>query len=269
MIFVFTILAFVGSSWALPRVYCPVPVEVNSFTKLKEYELYFKENRIQTIGPFATMTHVDQFIFEYEKFPRNLKRELIKNDATITLIDGKGVSDDPTFKDIQTYDGRNWDSVPGAGGAPFAAKAAKKYKKGLETYCKQASCSEEKLEQLREIQTEFPTRIVVNSLYKNHGSTNAVLHEFAHTLDSLYAANGASNSELWLNVTKATPGYEEFILKILGPYGINFPNEAFAELFAYYFACPESRAHMETETPELAEFFLKISQSKSFKEIFH
>lgn len=157
---------------------------------------------------------------------------MVRRGGKVHLIEGFGVSEDPTWTNQNsTKDGRGWNSVPGAGGAPYA---------------------------------RMPTRIVVNRLYEGHGSTNLVLHEHAHSLDSTYTSHGVSSSQLWKNLMRENPEVNNFLDRKCGDYCNTDERERFAELFAIYHDCGGGKAAMVREIPRIAEFFRTF---KSVKEL--
>jgi hypothetical protein len=168
-----------------------------------------------------------QFAFEFSKFPENLRKELYEADGRIHLLSGQGVSEDPSWTgETKTFDGRPWSSVPGAGGFPYQSNDAHSY----------------------------PTRVVVNHLYDEHGSMDLVLHEQAHTLDSIYSLKGISSSNAWKRVTGEGSGFPKFMMRYCGKYCADHADEGFAEAFALYYTCDSSRHAVEKNAPETAQF---------------
>jgi hypothetical protein len=147
------------------------------------------------------------------------------------LIQGQGVTEDPTWGSYaRTFDGRDWSNVPGAGGAPYSAGA----------------------------QALAPTRIVVNRLYEGHGSVNLVLHEHGHSLDSVYSYRGISGSGAWLRHLNESPALRGFLTEICGTYCTDYPQEGFAEAFAYYHSCAAAREELTRKTPAVAKFLEEL-----------
>jgi hypothetical protein len=204
--------------------------------ELDELTPYLASQSIKLVTPHADPHYIEQFIHEYEKFPLTLRRELVGAGARINLIQGGGVTDDPSWNraDNLTFDGRGWSNVPGSGGFPYTRPAV-------------------------------PTRIVINHLYEHHGSTNLVLHEHGHSLDSIYNHNTVSNSKTWKKLV-ASEQTMSFLGKICGNYCTENRNEGFAESFAYYHACDASRTQMEREAPELAEFFKNFQSVRGMQQ---
>lgn len=174
---------------------------------------------------------VMDFLSEYQKFPLHLREEMISRRAKIHLIHGHGVTDDPSWgMSKKTFDGRDWSTVPGAGGSPKWGR---------------------------------PTRIVVNRMYEGHGSENLFLHEHAHALDSTYKTDGVSSSREWRSVLKNSPNAESYLSRICRDNYCLVEREGFAELFTRYFNSEETRLEIEQELPLIAEFFRNLKSIKN------
>lgn len=226
--------AFAHEITTVNRRSCPqVPVPAPAPT-LESLQPKLNANKIEILaGNTVTGGNVARFLGEYEKFPASLRTEMINRGAKIRLMEGTGVGIDPTLEAAVTTEGtRTWDQVPGAGG---------------------------EIEGSRNV----PTRIAVNHLYDKHGASNLVLHEHAHTLDSIYGRQSLSKSDVWKNLMATTPKSAEFTRSICGQYCLDREEERFAELFSYYFACEDSRKHLEEELPAVAEFFSKMNSVSS------
>lgn len=212
---------------------CPKPTEMDSLTPAERTKKFSRELVLKTTGIQAT--HLDQFLFEYEKFPQSLREEMRNEGATIHLVYGEGVTADPTWgRSMFTKDGRDWSKVPGSGGAVYSFP-------------------------------KNPTRIVVNHLYDRHGSVNLVLHEHAHTLDHLYSEKDLSASKAWKALIEDEQN-QNVMRGICGYYCLTDVRESFAELFAYYHACEETREHMEQVLPTIADFMRNLTNVKEFKQ---
>jgi hypothetical protein len=202
------------------RHYCP---QVAKTTDITDIKAYLKTNRI------FLKTEVDseyqaQFLNEYQKFPNDLRLKMIEAGAVIHLIQGSGISEDPTWVSAdKTFDGRSWAKVPGGGGVPWMKKNA-------------------------------PTRIVPNHLYDQHGSSNLFLHEHGHSLDSIAEEKTISSSAEW-RVIATSEQTLKFLKVACGSYCTDNVNEGFAELFAYYHACAETKKDVETYLPDVVSFF--------------
>lgn len=211
------------------RKSCAAPVSNAGTKTLADYSAELQANNVNVVpGNTVQPANVDVFLQHYNKFPAPLRSEMVQRGARITIMEGEGVKSDPTFTFAQTWDGRDWSKVPGSGG---------------------------EVSQHHNI----PTRIVVNSLYHNHGSSDLLLHEHAHTLDSLYSRHGVSESPAWTNIMSAAPSHMEMASLLCGTYCSENPEEAFAELFAYYFSCDATKKHMEEKAPKLADFFKNLT----------
>lgn len=232
---------------SIGRVFCPQP-RSRGTNKISAYRKLLAQNNIIIKSPEIKTNLLEDFLFEFKKFPVDLKNEMIEAGIKIHLIQGLGVAQDPTwFIDPQTldaefderektFDGRSWQTVPGSSGT------------GL-SYAK------------------VPTRIVVNRLYDRsqthgHGSINLFLHEHAHSLDSLTSLRGISQSETWQQLLRETPRTSQFLLAVCGQYCVDHSEEAFAELFAYYYGCSASRNHMTKILPEFADYFKNLRSVK-------
>ncbi len=190
---------------------------------------FLKSNRIK-MKTEIDHAFVARFLNEYKKFPNNLRLKMIEVGAVIHLIQGNGVSDDPTWNGgKKTFDGRPWSDVPGGGGIP-------------------------------ELKKKFPTRIVVNHLYDRHGSSNLFLHEHAHSLDRIRMDSPISSSIDWKEVTQ-TQDVQKFLKVICGTYCVENANEGFAELFAYYHACTATKKDVEMYLPEVAKYISNLADS--------
>jgi hypothetical protein len=222
------------TSGLISRRSCPEAVVPDPAPTLESLQPKFAPNNIEVMrGSTVTGANVSRFLTEYEKFPQYLRTEMVGRGAKIRLMEETGVGRDPSMTATRTTEGtRDWVDVPGSGGEAIRG-------------------------------SNVPTRIAVNHLYENHGASNLVLHEHAHTLDSIYERQGVSKSKVWMNLMNSSTATREFTLEICGQYCMDREEERFAELFAYYFACEASRKHLEEEVPAVAEFFSKLTNVKS------
>jgi len=236
ILFVFTLSGLSIAQTPIPvgaRRTCPRPAEPASPRSMEELRPILEANKIEildnnTVSPL----NVENFLSNYNMMPENFRNEMIRGGAEIRLMEGTGVGIDPTLTATTTVEGtRQWINVPGAGG---------------------------------NVRANVPTRIAVNHLYDNHGSLNLVLHEHAHTLDSLYGDHALSSSPAWTNLMAGTPRATEFLNVLCTDQYCtpDKPIEAFAELFTYYYACESSRSHMEEIVPEIAEFFSRFNSAR-------
>lgn len=183
---------------------------------LNQYSILLKTASVE-------QKYLVQFAFEFAKIPRELRIKLVGGNGRTHLIQGNGVPEDPTWDSLEstTSDGRLWSSLPGSGGMP--------------TY-------------------GVPTRIVVNRIYEGTGAVNLVLHEHAHAIDSLSSYNGISNSKEWKQLFANNIQFKRFLGEICGSYCAESSSEAFAETFAFYYACEATRQTLQSRVLEIAEF---------------
>ncbi len=221
--------AEVGPKRSCPEASAEVPRRMNLQRNLRREGV-----RLVTQG--IEDSHLKQFYNELMKFPRSLRSELVRAGARIHLIQGEGIASDPTWN-VTAEDsmiGRPFSEIPGGGGFPWM---------------------------------QVPTRIVVNNLYERgqhgHGSVNLLLHEHAHTLDYIFQDRRLSDSQTWSAALGRTPNLPAFLQMLCtANHCVNHGDEAFAELFAYYHACSETRSHMVQEVPALAEFFRNFRSAR-------
>lgn len=222
------------TSGLISRRSCPETPVPNPAPTMESLKPKFEANNIEIMsGSTVTGSNASRFLTEYEKFPASLRTEMVSRRARIRLMEETGVGRDPSMTATRTTEGtRDWVDVPGSGGEAIRG-------------------------------SNVPTRIAVNHLYENHGASNLVLHEHAHTLDSIYERQGVSKSKVWMNLMNSSTATREFTLEICGQYCMDREEERFAELFAYYFGCDATRKHLEEEVPAVAEFFSKLTNVKS------
>jgi len=233
------LVAVTSSAFAAKRIRCaPESKVAPAGNTLSDYENFFELNKIVP-KTNVSVSYVEQFKNEFKKFPSHLHMELVRAGNKIHIMEGAGVTVDPTWEPSfeKTFDGRPWSEVPGGGGS-----TARGYKKA-------------------------PTRIVINSLYQKHGSANMFLHEHAHSLDSISSIHGISNSLTWSQVLNNEPGVNTFLQQICGNYCTENVEEGFAELFANYHGCTESREQMEREIPHVSKFFSRFNSTKNLTRI--
>lgn len=221
------------------RIRCaPESTYVPPGTTLESYSDFF---RLYSVVPKTevSLTYVEQFKNEMSKFPLSLQRELNRAGNKIHILEGEGVTVDPTWEPVheKTFDGRPWSDVPGSGGS-----TARGHKKA-------------------------PTRIVINSMYAKHGSANLLLHEHAHSLDSISTLHGISNSLVWTRIQEMEPGVTKFLDQVCGKYCTENVEEGFAELFANYYGCAKSRQQMEQELPLVSKFFSRFHSTKKISSL--
>jgi hypothetical protein len=224
-----------GAMW----IRCPETSKVVPEGKtIADYQSFFRANNIIPKTEL-TLSFVEQFKNEFEKFPPTLTAELIRAGNKIHIMEGTGVTADPTWPatDVYTFDGRPWSKIPGGGGS-----TARGY-------------------------SITPTRIVINHLYDGQGSADMLLHEHAHSLDSIYDYHGISHSRVWEELLSVEPNHFDFMTKICGKYCTDNLEEGFAEYFANYHGCEQTRGQMEKEVPRIAEFFRRFTTTKNLDSI--
>lgn len=233
------LLACSFEALAISRIKCP---EANpDLAKGKSehyYQSFMNKNKIVAVTP-VTSTFMEMFKQEFEKFPKGLHRELKRAGNVIHVMEGPGVTVDPSWdkNHVTTHDGRPWAEVPGSGG-----------------YSVQGYLM-------------VPTRVVINHLYDKHGTVSMLLHEHGHSLDSIKDFHGISKSQLWSDLLRDEPRTTDFLQAVCGKYCVNNIEEGFAELFAHYYACDESRQQLQRELPRTAEFFRRFTSTKKLDTI--
>ncbi len=207
-------------------------VSLSVIAKEESREDFFKRHNIILKSESIDEAHLDDFITQVKKFPESLMQEMISRKAKIHLIQGQGVTDDPTWGfSFSTFDGRSWSDVPGAGGNPRWGK---------------------------------PTRIVVNRLHEGHGSVNLFLHEHGHALDSTYKTDGASNSKAWKELLKREH-IKEYLSSICKKDYCLVPREAFAETFARFYESYDTRNELLGKVPEIHKFYENLHNVRNLK----
>lgn len=224
----------------IKMITCPRASDVVPEGKqVSDYQDYLRANNIVPMTALSA-NFLEQFKNEFSKFPERLHKEMMKAGLVVHIMEGEGVTVDPTWdkNEITTFDGRPWSEVPGSGGSTA---------KGF---------------------LMNPTRVVINHLYDKQGSVNMLIHEHAHSLDSIESTHGISHSQVWTDLLADEPKAMEFLEKIcVAGYCSNNVQEGFAELFSHYYSCEESRAQMEREIPKIADFFRRFDSVKRLKNI--
>ena len=210
----------------IQKVSCPISLAPTTVRSLAELNTILKENKINLVSG-ADPKNIEAFLIEFYKFPANLRKKISDAGIKINLMEGEGVTVDPSWKTSETEKqkaenalkmlDRDWNTTPGSGGNKSS-----------------------------------PTRIVINHLHERHGASNLFLHEHAHALDSMKKNKGISDSPEWKAIM-AAPNFSKFSTAVCGNY-CELPDEAFAEMFSYYNACPASKKQLESEVPELAKY---------------
>lgn len=235
-----TVVPQVPSTRILKRG-CPRPPLSGAAPALPDITAQMAAENITVVaGAVSDTRYLSRFMEDFNKFPAPLRDEMKRNGSRVNLIFGRGVSEDPSWAAEAarsanpngwqtTHDGRPWSEVPGSGGSLGTAPT--------------------------------PTRIVVNRLYEGHGASNLFLHEYGHTLDSMYGEHAITASAPWQQALSRDARSRDFIQAICGNYcnDAAHPEEAFAELFAYYHACSETNTHMKQFLPNVANFFDRLT----------
>ncbi|AMX83553.1 toxin [Geobacillus subterraneus] len=93
---------------------------------------------------------------------------------------------------------------------------------------------------------------------KGHGSVNLELHEFAHSLDHIVFERIHETDEfqaIWREeAPRLFPGESYFL---------TYPEEYFAESFAYYYASDETRETLRTAAPDTYAFIRRLAERAS------
>jgi hypothetical protein len=242
---------------------------------VESYSAFMQDNRIKIVTPTFDLKNLQEFFFEYNKIPDVIRVEMLKAGAALNLINGQSVMDDPSWDPSQvlTFDGRKQDTVTGAGGSPSASKTYKNYIKSMANFCSYAGAAgtDERCQKdwTKEPVKVYPSRMVINRMYPDehgvasHGSVNMVLHEYAHGMDNIYKERGVSKGANWDLLFKDATirDYMKVACKA-SDYCLNNSNEAFAELFAFYHSCDETRDHMVKNAPKLSKYFGTLSLKK-------
>lgn len=218
------------------RYTCPNAPEFFKTRSMETLALVLKEKNIEILsGNSVKPENIEKFLYEFNKFPLPLLQEMISRKARVRIMESSGVGIDKELIELndesdprQKGDHRQWINIPGAGGL-------------VDDYF------------------NIPTRIAINHLYQNHSATNLVLHEHAHTMDSLYGENAISNSTTWRSLVSSNPKINPFTIGICGKYCLEREEERFAELFAYYHNCKATKDHLEKELPVVAHFFKNMT----------
>lgn len=217
---------------------CPQPALTGAAPDIATLQPTLDQNNIRIVAGTLTDTRqLQRFLDDFNRFPEPLREEMKRNGSRINLIIGTGVTDDPSWQEearrgtrpqdwVTTHDGRSWNNIPGSGGSLGRSGT--------------------------------PTRIVINRLYDGHGATSLFLHEYGHTLDSMYGEHAIARSQVWKDTLARDSRSTEFLTALCPA---NYcadpahPEESFAELFAYYHACSETRSHLQRIMPNTAYFF--------------
>lgn len=163
----------------------------------------------------------------YSRLPVNLLITLRQRNRGIDLV-ADNVTNHPAMESYANRrprgwaEGRTWSEVPGAGATG-----------------------------------RHGTIIAGNSLHRGHGSVDLILHEVGHTVDRYFKDRDGtmdfSNTRIFSEVNSATP-FEALYGRSAG-YQSSNDEENFAEMFALYFATPETRQHLSEIFPAGHSYF--------------
>ncbi|OCA90848.1 toxin [Bacillus sp. FJAT-27225] len=155
-----------------------------------------------------------EMIRRIAKLPQPLLNRIDEEGIRVRLFEGN-LTDNPTASHLKGKtprgytNGATWDSVPGIGGAEIVLVKIGASEKG-----------------------------------KGHGSINLELHELAHSIDHLVYKDFSDQDSfqaIWKKErTELFPGRDYFII---------YPEEYFAEAFAYYYFSAESNAFLKSTAP--------------------
>jgi Pro-Pro endopeptidase len=151
---------------------------------------------------------------------------LVNNNIHIKFFAGQ-LTDEPTAAHLKgikprgySEDGPLWDDVPGIGGSKLVLAKIGHSEKGM-----------------------------------GHGAINLELHELAHTIDK-YIYYGVRYDQEFQRIW----GAETEALFPNNPYLNNYPEEYFAEVFAYYYLSPVSRSFLMQKAPLTYRYLVQLEQ---------
>ncbi|MFB6466103.1 toxin [Cytobacillus sp. Hz8] len=157
-------------------------------------------------------------ISRIDRLPTSLLQKINDQNIVIKLFTGK-LTDNPTASHLKGKtprgytSGRTWDSVPGIGGSKTVLVKIGASEKG-----------------------------------NGHGSVNLELHELAHSIDR-YVYHNLRSHPSYLKIWNE----EKYELFPNQTYFLSFPEEYFAESFAYYYMGGEYHAELKEKAPKTYE----------------
>jgi len=160
-------------------------------------------------------------IRQFNKIPFEHRLRLRRWETPIKLLSYESLLEDPSFENyisqISTHssDGRQWSDVPAVTANP------RRWGAGIWILSKKL---------------HLP------------GSENLFQHEFAHALDWLINDDRFTSAVLWKAFVKEE-STKKFLEKICGDYCLEQDDEAFAEIYAFYYSCEASRNYMLKAIP--------------------
>jgi len=182
-------------------------------------QLYYLNQVLQQMAKIPPIVHA---VITTANFKMELVRDSVVNHPEFAYLRGRTPRGWPA--------GSVWDEVPGCASKPLSP--TKK------------------------------TVIAANRLREGHGSVNLVLHEHAHSFDialTYLVKSGESlkfkhprlfsrNDKAFIAVWKMTEWNDLYLER--------YPEEGFAESFAYYFHSPNSRAVLRQKYPLIYHYFV-------------
>ena len=178
---------------------------------------------ILPIDPFDELKAAE-IIERIDRLPFFLLKKIDSEDIKLKLFNGK-LTDNPTAQYLSGIIPRGyksqttWDDVPGIGGSKTVL-----------------------------------VKIGFSEKGKGHGSVNLELHELAHSIDK-YVYNGIRYNQKFLTVWKL----ESAKLFPNQDYFLTFPEEYFAEAFAYYYLDSETNKLLKDKAPETYQFIKDLN----------
>ena len=251
-----------------------------------DYSQMIRDYRIEfhpSLEAISKTRNFRLFMHELKKFPQHLLKEMADAGGRIRVMVGDGISEDPTWdlerqakiqrlRDSYTFYNKYGGYKPTQTEAEIN-RAYSTTSEGIRDWTLVSGAGGVFMDPTM----IAPTRIMINHLYLakhklpdgkiqlwDQGSSNLVLHEHAHALDSLYGHQSISTSPQWRAVMN-DPQTKAYTEKIFSNYENYSPIEGFAEAFSYYHSCEASRNQMETHAPALANFFKNFTTVKDLR----
>lgn len=266
---------------AVPVIICPqarlksTPEEQDKLIENYNISFYPSEQAIVMSPSY------ESFLYELNKFPLGLLKEMKNAGATIRLIQGnQGVTSDPSWEEEREYlvkkrieleayyaKHRPWQRIPGRTVEQINSSYMITRGPGMRDWSEVSGAGGSVMKG----SLALPTRLVVDEMYarKNdagfsvrQGTVNLFLHEHAHTLNSLKGAQSISTSVSWRKAMK-DPRSIAYTKKIFSTYE-QIEEEGFAELFAYYYSCDAARNQITEHAPAIASFFRRFKSTEPF-----
>lgn len=162
-------------------------------------------------------------ISRLDQLPPNLLRKTTEAGITVQLFTGK-LTENPTASHLagiipRGYSKTTWDDVPGIGGSKTVLIKIGASQKG-----------------------------------KGHGSVNLELHELAHSIDR-YVLNDFRHNPDFIHIWRK----EKDTLFPGQPYFLTYPEEYFAECFAYFYMGGSLKAELKEKAPLTFQLIQKLT----------